>query len=243
LILTVANPARFHCQDTLMLIHAQNVLNPTELQRIQTLLKAANWADGRITAGSQSAQVKHNQQLPESAPQMTEAREIVLAALGRHPVFFSAAMPREIYPPLFNRYEGGQHFGNHVDNAVRRLPDGKRYLRTDVSATLFLAEPDSYEGGELIVEDAYGEHRVKFAAGDMVIYPSTSLHRVEPVSRGARVACFMWIQSMVRSDAQRALLFDMDVAIATLRNAHGDTDALISLTGSYHNLLRMWAET
>ncbi|MBS1209341.1 MAG: iron-uptake factor PiuC [Proteobacteria bacterium] len=225
-----------------MLIHARNVLSPAELQRIRALLDAADWADGRITAGTQSAQVKRNQQLPETAAQIGEARAIVRAALARNAQFFSAALPREIYPPLFNRYEGGQHFGNHVDNAVRLLPDGSRHLRTDVSATLFLTEPGSYDGGELVIDDTYGEQRVKFAAGDMVVYPSTSLHRVEPVTRGARVSCFMWIQSMVREDAKRALLHEMDLAIATLRAEHGDTEAVISLTGNYHNLLRMWAE-
>ncbi|WP_018605491.1 Fe2+-dependent dioxygenase [Uliginosibacterium gangwonense] len=225
-----------------MLIQAQGVLRPDELQCLRTLLDAADWADGRITAGTQSAQVKRNQQLPESAPQIVEARAIVRAALARHPVFFSAALPKEIYPPLFNRYEGGQHFGNHVDNSVRLLPDGSRHMRTDVSATLFLAEPDEYDGGELVIDDTYGEHRVKLAAGDMVVYPSTSLHRVEPVTRGARVACFMWIQSMIREDAKRSLLFDMDVSIATLRQKHGEEEALVGLTSAYHNLLRMWAE-
>jgi len=225
-----------------MLIQAQGVLRPDELQRLRSLLDAADWADGRITAGSQSAQVKRNQQLPETAPQIVEARTIVRTALARHPVFFSAALPKEIYPPLFNRYEGGQHFGNHVDNSVRLLPDGSRHVRTDVSATLFLAEPDEYDGGELVIDDTYGEHRVKLAAGDMVVYPSTSLHRVEPVTRGARVACFMWIQSMVREDAKRSLLFDMDVSIATLRQKHGEEEALVGLTSAYHNLLRMWAE-
>lgn len=225
-----------------MLIQAQGVLRPDELQRLRALLEAADWADGRITAGSQSAQVKRNQQLPESAAQIAEARAIVRAALARHPVFFSAALPKEVYPPLFNRYKGGQHFGNHVDNSVRLLPDGSRHMRTDVSATLFLAEPDEYDGGELVIDDTYGEHRIKLAAGDMVVYPSTSLHRVEPVTRGARVACFMWIQSMVREDAKRALLFDMDVAIATLRQKHGEEEALVGLTSAYHNLLRMWAE-
>lgn len=225
-----------------MLIQAQGVLRPDELQSLRALLDAADWADGRITAGTQSAQVKRNLQLPESAPQILEARTIVRAALARHPVFFSAALPKEIYPPLFNRYEGGQHFGSHVDNSVRLLPDGSRHVRTDVSATLFLAEPDEYDGGELVIDDTYGEHRVKLAAGDMVVYPSTSLHRVEPVTRGARVACFMWIQSMVREDAKRSLLFDMDVSIATLRQKHGEEEALVGLTSAYHNLLRMWAE-
>lgn len=225
-----------------MLIHATSVLNAAELARLRTLLASADWADGRITAGSQSAKVKQNRQLPESAGQIGEARAIVRAALARNAVFFSAALPREIYPPLFNAYAGGEHFGNHVDNAVRLLPDGSRHLRTDVSATLFLAEPHEYDGGELVVEDTYGEHRVKLAAGDMVIYPSNSLHRVEPVTRGERLACFMWIQSMVREDAKRALLFDMDIAIANLRQAHGDGEALVTLTSTYHNLLRMWSE-
>lgn len=225
-----------------MLIHATSVLNTEELTRLRTLLASADWADGRITAGSQSAKVKQNRQLPESAGQIGEARAIVRAALARNAVFFSAALPREIYPPLFNAYAGGEHFGNHVDNAVRLLPDGSRHLRTDVSATLFLAEPHEYDGGELVVEDTYGEHRVKLAAGDMVIYPSNSLHRVEPVTRGERLACFMWIQSMVREDAKRALLFDMDIAIANLRQAHGDGEALVTLTSTYHNLLRMWSE-
>lgn len=226
-----------------MLIEVPHVLDPAELARLRQLLDQADWADGRITAGSQSAQVKRNRQLPESSPAMAEAREIVLAALSRNAMFFSAALPAQIYPPLFNRYAGGEHFGAHVDNAVRRLPGGGgRPVRTDVSATLFLAEPDSYDGGELVVEDTYGEHEVKLAAGSLVLYPSTSLHRVEPVTRGERVACFMWLQSMVREDSRRALLFDMDLAITQLRQQHGETAELVRLTGSYHNLLRMWAE-
>ncbi|MCX9157367.1 Fe2+-dependent dioxygenase [Niveibacterium sp. 24ML] len=226
-----------------MLIEVPAVLDADELARLRQLLDQADWADGRITAGSQSAQVKRNRQLPETAPEMAAAREIVLAALSRNAMFFSAALPAQIYPPLFNRYGGGEHFGAHVDNAVRRLPGGGgRPVRTDVSATLFLAEPDSYEGGELVVEDTYGEHEVKLAAGSLVLYPSTSLHRVEPVTSGERVACFMWLQSMVREDSRRALLFDMDLAITQLRQRHGDESELVRLTGSYHNLLRMWAE-
>jgi PKHD-type hydroxylase len=225
-----------------MLIQATEVLSAEELARLQQLLQQADWADGKITAGSQSAKVKHNRQLPESAPEIKLARAIVHTALSRHGLFFSAALPREIYPPLFNAYSGGEYFGKHVDNAVRLLPEGGRHLRTDVSATLFLAEPESYDGGELVIEDTYGEHRVKLKAGDMVVYPSTSLHWVEPVTRGERVACFMWMQSMVRDDGKRRLLFEMDMAIASLRNRLGDCEETISLTGNYHNLLRQWSE-
>jgi PKHD-type hydroxylase len=225
-----------------MLIRAQNVLNEEELARLRMLLDAAPWADGRITAGTQSAKAKQNRQLPESAPQMGAAREIVGKALSRHALFFSATLPRAIYPQLFNRYGVGESFGAHVDNAVRLVPDGSRYVRTDISATLFLCEPDSYDGGELIVQDTYGEHSVKLPAGDMVLYPSSSLHRVTPVTRGERQACFFWIQSMVRNDGQRELLFNMDAAIVSLRGQQGDTPPLVALTGSYHNLLRMWSE-
>ncbi len=226
-----------------MLIEVPSVLDAEELTRLRQVLDAADWADGRVTAGSQSAQVKRNRQLPESSPAIAEAREIVLAALSRNALFFSAALPAQVYPPLFNRYAGGEHFGAHVDNAVRRLPGGGgRPVRTDVSATLFLADPASYDGGELVIEDTYGEHEVKLAAGSLVLYPSTSLHRVEPVTRGERVACFMWLQSMVRDDSRRALLFDMDLAITQLRQQLGDVGELLKLTGTYHNLLRMWAE-
>ena len=225
-----------------MLIYAEQVLNADELTHLRALLDSASWADGRITAGTQSAKVKQNRQLPESAPQMAAARAIVGTALSRHAIFFSAALPRVVYPQLFNRYSSGENFGAHVDNAVRLMPDGSRYLRTDLSATLFLAELDSYDGGELIIQDTFGDHSVKLAAGDMVLYPSSSLHRVTPVTRGERQACFFWIQSMVRDDAKRDLLFNMDAAIATLRTEQGDTPALISLTGTYHNLLRVWSE-
>lgn len=225
-----------------MLIHAENVLNEDELTRLHALLDAAPWADGRITAGMQSAKAKQNRQLPENAPQMSAARELVGTALSRHALFFSATLPRSVYPQLFNRYGIGEKFGSHVDNAVRLIPDGSRYVRTDISATLFLNEPDSYDGGELIVQDTYGEHSVKLPAGDMVLYPSSSLHRVTPVTRGERQACFFWIQSMVRSDAQRELLFNMDAAIVNLRQQQSDTEPLVALTGTYHNLLRMWSD-
>jgi PKHD-type hydroxylase len=225
-----------------MLIHAEKVLNADELARLRTLLDAAPWADGRITAGTQSAKAKQNRQLPETAPQMAAARAIVGTALSRHAIFFSATLPRSIYPQLFNRYGVSEHFGSHVDNAVRLVPDGSRYVRTDISATLFLCDPDSYAGGELIVQDTYGEHRVKLPAGDMVLYPSSSLHRVTPVTHGERQACFFWVQSMVRDDAKRELLFNMDSAIATLRQQQGDTEPLVALTGTYHNLLRLWSD-
>ncbi|MFT3734251.1 MAG: Fe2+-dependent dioxygenase [Rhodocyclaceae bacterium] len=224
------------------MIRAQNVLNAEELARLRGLLLAADWADGRITAGTQSAQVKQNRQLPESAAEISEARAIVRKALARHAVFFSAALPADLYPPLFNRYAGGEHFGNHIDNSVRLLPDGSRNMRTDISCTLFLSEPDEYEGGELVVEDHFGDKRIKLPAGDMIIYPGTSLHRVEPVTRGERLACFTWVQSMVRDANQRSILFDMDVAIASLRQQQGDTEPVVNLTGAYHNLLRIWTE-
>jgi PKHD-type hydroxylase len=225
-----------------MLLHIENVLNPNELTRLRALLDEAAWADGRITAGTQSAKAKQNRQLPESAPQMAPARTIIGTALSRHALFFSAALPRSIYPQLFNRYGVGEKFGAHVDNAVRLVPDGSRYVRTDISCTLFLNDPEDYDGGELVVQDTFGEHSVKLAAGDMVMYPSSSLHRVTPVTRGERQACFFWIQSMVRDDAQRELLFNMDAAIATMRQQQGDTEPLVALTGTYHNLLRMWSE-
>lgn len=225
-----------------MMIQVEQVLNSTELTQLRAILDSAAWADGRITAGTQSAKVKQNRQLPETAPQLGQARALVGTALSRHAIFFSAALPRVIYPQLFNRYAVGENFGAHVDNAVRLMPDSSRYVRTDLSATLFLNEPEDYDGGELIVQDTYGEHSVKLAAGDMVLYPSSSLHRVTPVTRGERQACFFWIQSMVRDDAKRELLFNMDAAIATLRNEQGDTSPLVALTGTYHNLLRMWSE-
>ncbi|KZE29778.1 Fe2+-dependent dioxygenase [Crenobacter luteus] len=225
-----------------MLLHIPDVLTPEELAHGRALLEAAPWADGRITAGSQSAQVKRNLQLPQATAEAKELSAMVEAAARRHPLFFSAALPKTIFPPLFNRYQGGMDFGNHVDNAVRADPFSGAWVRTDVSCTLFFTGPDEYDGGELVVEDSYGVHRVKLPAGDMVLYPSTSLHRVEPVTRGARVASFFWTQSMVRDDGRRSLLFDMDMAIASLREKHGDTEELVALTATYHNLLRQWAE-
>ena len=226
-----------------MLLRVPQVLNADELKQMQSLMAAAEWVDGKVTAGTQSAQVKRNIQLPESSPQAEAARQIVLTALSRNALFFSAALPKKIYPPLFNQYRDGMDFGAHIDNAVRTHALTGLHVRTDISCTLFLADPDSYDGGELVVEDTYGQQMVKLPAGDMVLYPGTSLHHVRPVTRGARLASFFWLQSMIRDDGQRTLLFDMDAAIVTLRQQVGDNAAVIRLTGNYHNLIRMWADT
>lgn len=224
-----------------MLLAIPDVLDATALDRVRALVDPAAWADGRETAGTQSAQVKRNRQLPETDPAAREAQGIVLDALDGNALFFSAALPRRIYPPLFNRYEAGMGFGNHVDNAIRTHPPSGQRLRTDLSATLFLEEPDRYEGGELVIDDTYGSHRVKLPAGHLVLYPSTSLHRVEPVTRGCRLACFFWLESLVRDDGERTILFDLDAALGRLRADHGDEAPLVALTGVYHNLLRRWA--
>jgi PKHD-type hydroxylase len=226
-----------------MLLRVPQVLNADELKQLQALLQAADWADGKVTAGTQSAKVKRNMQLPETSEFAEQARQIVLKALSRNALFFSAALPKKIYPPLFNQYKIGMDFGAHIDNAVRTHAISGLHVRTDISCTLFLENPDDYDGGELVVEDTYGQQAVKLPAGDMIVYPGTSLHHVRPVTRGARLACFFWVQSMVRDDAQRTLLFDMDAAIATLREQVGDNAAVIRLTGNYHNLIRMWADT
>jgi PKHD-type hydroxylase len=225
-----------------MLLTIPQVLTPEQLGRCREQLAAASWVDGRVTAGHQGAQVKDNRQLPENSAVTHELGDLILASLERNPLFISAVLPAVVYPPLFNRYDGGQHFSDHIDNAVRLLPGTGRKIRTDVSATLFLAEPDEYEGGELLVEDTYGVHSVKLAAGDMVVYPASSLHRVNPVTKGVRLASFFWVQSMIRDDAQRTLLFDLDTAIQRLNQSGADARALVQLTGSYHNLLRMWAD-
>jgi PKHD-type hydroxylase len=225
-----------------VLLQIPQVLTAEQAAQLRARIDAAQWVDGTVTAGHQSAQVKHNEQLPEEAPIAREAGEVVTAALGRNQLFFSAALPRQVYPPLFNRYTGNMNFGNHVDGAIRVHAPTSRRMRADISATLFLTPPGDYDGGELLVEDTFGVHSVKLAAGDMVLYPATSLHRVTPVTRGSRVSSFFWIESMIRDDAQRALLFDMDMAILRLsRDAPGHA-GLISLTGCYHNLLRMWAD-
>ncbi|WP_269532597.1 Fe2+-dependent dioxygenase [Chitinimonas sp. BJYL2] len=225
-----------------MLLHIPAVLDAATVRHCRQRLDAAGWADGKLTAGNQSSQVKRNQQLPPEDPATAHIGQIIRQALQGHALFFSAALPKEIIRPLFNRYEGGQDFGNHIDNAVRGVPGTDIRVRTDLSATLFFSEPDEYDGGELMIEDTYGLHSVKLAAGDMILYPSTSLHRVEPVTRGARLASFFWIQSMVRSAERRAMLFDLDQSIQVLRAKHGDTDEIIRITGIYHNLLRQWVE-
>lgn len=228
-----------------MLLAIPDVLDAAQVAEFRTALDAADWADGRITAGHQSAMAKDNAQLPETSPVAKALGERILAALSRNSTFFAAALPKRIYPPLFNRYADGQTFGWHVDNAVRydRSRGGVDPVRTDLSATLFLADPDEYDGGELEIEDTYGTQRVKLPAGHMVLYPGTSLHRVLPVTRGARVASFFWMQSMVRDDARRRMLFELDVSIRQLTAELRDHDALVRLTGIYHNLLRQWAET
>ncbi len=225
-----------------MLLHIPNVLNATELKSLQDLMAKAEWVDGKVTAGTQSAQVKRNMQLAEDSQFAEVGRKIVLQALSRNALYFSAAIPKKIYPPLFNQYQVGMDFGAHIDNAVRTHAATGNHVRTDISCTLFIAPPESYEGGELVIEDSYGQQSVKLPAGDMVLYPGTSLHHVRPVTKGARVACFFWTQSMIRDDGQRTLLFDMDAAIATLRQQHGDVPAVVRLTGNYHNLIRMWAD-
>ena len=225
-----------------MLLQVPDVLSAEQVAHARRRLDEAEWVDGRVTAGHQSAQVKHNQQLPEDHPVARELGDMIGKSLSANPLFLSAALPLRIFPPLFNRYQGGQSFGNHVDNAIRQAAGGAR-MRTDLSATVFLADPSEYDGGELLVEDVYGTHSVKLPAGDMVIYPGTSLHRVNPVTRGARLASFFWLQSLVRDDAQRALLYDLDVSIQRLGRAAPGDAALVTLTGCYHNLLRMWSET
>lgn len=226
-----------------MLVHVKGVLNADELREARAALAHAPWGDGKVTAGAQSALAKNNQQLPEEHELTALLQTLVLGALKRSPHFFTAALPKHIFPPLFNRY-GGAHnaFGNHVDNAVRIHRATGQRIRTDVSCTLFLADPDDYDGGELVVEDTFGTQRVKLPAGDLVLYPSSSVHRVEPVTRGARVASFFWIESLVRRDEQRRLLYEMDLALLALRERHGETDEAVRLTGTYHNLLRMWAD-
>lgn len=228
-----------------MLVHVKQVLGRDEVQAARAILDRAEWVDGRVTAGVQSAVAKNNEQLPSQGQDTKALQDLVLAGLGRNARFFSAALPKRVFPPLFNRYGGeANSFGDHVDNAIRFVPGARQErVRTDISCTLFLAEPDEYDGGELVIQDTFGEQRVKLAAGDMVLYPGTSVHRVEPVARGYRLASFFWVESMVRSDEQRRLLFEMDAHLMTLREQHGEGGAAIGLTGTYHNLLRMWADT
>ena len=227
-----------------MMIAIPDVLDAAQLARVRALMEAGPWADGNITSGPQAALAKRNEQLPETSAEAQEASAIVLEALGKSPLFFAAALPLKIYPPLFNRYAGGQNFGTHIDNAIRIQPGSQFRVRSDLSATLFLSDPQSYEGGELTVEHNLGVQSVKLPAGHMVLYPASSLHHVEPVTRGARVASFFWIQSMVREDSARQTLFDLDSTIQSLVAERGHEDrAVIRLTGIYHNLLRRWADS
>ena len=232
-----------------MLIRIPAVLDAAALAQARRLLADAPWSDGAVTAGAQALTVKNNEQLPVGSEVAQALQGLILSALDRHPLFFSATLPKRVFPPMFNRYGGRTNtYGAHVDNAVRYVPARgglpPERVRTDISCTLFLADPADYDGGELVIDDTYGEQRVKLAAGDMVVYPGTSVHRVEPVTRGHRVASFFWVESMVRSDEQRRLLHDMDRHLMHLRSTVGETDAgVVGLTGSYHNLLRLWADT
>ena len=224
-----------------MLLHIPQVFSKAEVAALRATLDAGPWADGNVTSGHQSATAKVNRQLPEDSAQASEVGALVLQALNANPMFVSAALPHTIFPPLFNRYEGGEHFGVHVDNSIRQR--GNVRIRSDLSCTLFLSEPGDYEGGELIIEEMYGPQSVKLAAGDLVLYPSRSLHRVTPVTRGARVASFFWLQSLIRDDADRETLFRLDVAIQRVNAEKGPKDAaVLELTAVYHNLLRRWAE-
>ena len=226
-----------------MLLHIPDVLTSDELRTLRSLLDEAAWRDGRTTAGSQAVQAKNNEQIATGTDTAQAAQQLVLQALHRNPLFFSAALPRKIFPPQFNRYGGETNFyGDHVDGAVMHVAATGEKVRTDVSCTLFIADPTDYDGGELVINDTYGQQRVKLPAGDMVLYPSTSVHRVEPVTRGHRVASFFWVQSLVRSDEQRRLLFDLDMNLMRLRDAHGESGPMVGLTGTYHNLLRLWAD-
>ena len=226
-----------------MLVQVPDILSANEAAEALAALQAADWTDGRVTAGHQSAQVKQNLQIAEGTPLHARLGELVLNGLGRSPLFISAVLPLRVFPPLFNRYGGGQTFGVHIDNSIRQSREGTVRIRSDLSATLFLSEPEDYDGGELIVEEMYGPQSVKLPAGDMVLYPSKSLHRVTPVTRGARVSSFMWMQSLVRDDADRETLFRLDVATQRVATEKGPKDqAVIELTGVYHNLLRRWTE-
>jgi len=225
-----------------MLLHVAKVLDPEQLAQCRAKLADARWGDGRVTAGHQSALAKHNSQLAEDDPLARELGAMVLDAVGRSAMFVAGALPRRVFPPLFNRYAQGQSFDSHIDNAVRYPPGQRDPVRTDLSATLFLAEPDEYEGGELVVEDTFGTHSVKLPAGDLLLYPSSSVHRVMPVTRGARVASFFWVQSLIRDDGERTLLFDLDLAIQRLNRDVAEHPSLVQLVGVYHNLLRRWAD-
>jgi PKHD-type hydroxylase len=226
-----------------VLHHIPNVLNKEQVQYFREEMKKIEWVNGKVTAGTLSASVKQNQQLPEDHPLTQHLSTIILESLGQHALFLSAAIPLDIIPPLFNRYENNEAFGFHVDNSIRRIRGSNERLRTDLSCTVFLSEPDEYVGGELVVEDTYGYHEVKLPAGDMILYPSTSLHEVTPITAGCRIASFFWVQSMIRDDAERHMLFNLDQSIQNLRMQLGDQHAeVMKLTNLYHNLMRKWAE-
>jgi len=217
------------------------VLTAAQVKQARQMFDSAEWIDGRSTAGHQSARAKHNMQLPEGSEAARQVGEMILSALGRNALFVTAALPARVFPPLFNRYQGGESFGTHVDNAIRQVSGTGFSIRTDLSATLFFTSPEEYEGGELVVEDTFGTHSVKLPAGHMILYPATSLHHVRPVTRGSRIASFFWIQSMVRDDGERTLLFDLDMAIQRLNQQNAEHPVAVELTGVYHNLLRRWA--
>lgn len=226
-----------------MLLAIPDVLTAQEVAHCRKVLEETQWVDGKVTAGPQSARAKYNLQIPEDAPAARQIGEIILSALGRSSAFITAALPLRVYPPLFNRYDVGMNFDAHVDNSIRFVRSANVRLRTDVSSTLFLSNPDEYDGGELVIEDTYGSQSVKLPAGHMIVYPATSLHRVNPITRGSRWASFFWSQSMVKDDGKRRQLYDLDQAITGLRGRLGDEDpAVLALANSYHNLLRGWAE-
>jgi len=225
-----------------MLLQIPDVLTAEQVTQCRQALDKADWIDGNVTAGHQSMRVKNNMQLPEEHPVARQLGDVILAALEGNPLFMAAALPSKVFPPLFNRYQGGESFGAHVDNAIRQVRGTPHRVRTDLSATLFFSSPDEYDGGELLIEDTYGVHNVKLPAGHLILYPSGSLHHVRPVTRGARVASFFWIQSMVRDDGQRTLLFDLDMAIQGVGQDAPDHPSVLSLTSVYHNLLRRWAD-
>ena len=225
-----------------MLLAIPDVLISKQVAHARQLLESADWVDGRITAGHQSARAKNNRQIPETHPAAQAVGQMILEALGQNALFISSALPARVFPPLFNRYSGGESFGTHVDNAIRQVAATGARLRTDLSATLFFSQPDEYEGGELIVEDTYGTHSVKLPSGHMILYPATSLHHVRPVTRGTRLCSFFWLQSMIREDSKRTLLFDLDVAIQRLNTDLPEHPSAVQCTGVYHNLLRQWAE-
>jgi PKHD-type hydroxylase len=229
---------------TNMLVTLDHVLTPDEVARAREMLRQSDWCTGQLTAGTQATQVKSNQQVAENALHLPALRQMVLHALHREPLFFTSALPLKVLPPLFNRYtEGANSYGSHVDGAIRYTHDSSNcYIRSDISATLFLTDPDEYEGGVLTIQDSFGTHGIKLKAGSLVIYPSSSVHSVTPVTQGARMACFMFIQSMVRDAGQRRMLYEMDMALIKLRQQVGETEPIISLTGTYHNLLRCWAQ-